>query len=189
MGKIIVNQFVTLDGIVEDPDGSGGTPGGGWAFRSGPEGVAGDKFKLGPMLDTGALLLGRSTWELFSHLWPNRSDEFARAMNRMQKVVVSRSAPDLGAWSNSSLLENDLEAGAARLARERDVLVVGSTSVVHALTAAGLVDEYRLLVFPTVVGVGGKLFVEPLDLELASVEASGPAVLVSYRPTKPGARA
>ncbi|MBO0714704.1 MAG: hypothetical protein J2P59_08105, partial [Acidimicrobiales bacterium] len=124
MGKVIVSQFVTLDGIVGDPDGSDGTQGGGWAFRFGPEGVAGDKFKLGPSLDEGVLLLGRSTWELFSRIWPNRSDEFARAMNRVQKVVVSRSAPDLGAWSNSSLLEDDLEAGAARLARERDVIVV-----------------------------------------------------------------
>jgi dihydrofolate reductase len=149
--------------------------------------LAGDKFKLGPVLDTGVLLLGRSTWELFSRLWPNRTDDFARAMNRVQKVVVSRATPSLDAWSNSSLLEDDLQAGVARLARQRDVVVVGSTSVVHALTAADLVDEYRLLVFPTAVGAGEKLFVAPLDLELASVEASGPAALVSYRRTKPGA--
>lgn len=184
MGKVIVIQFVTLDGIVEDPDGSGGTAGGGWAFRFGPEAVAGDKFKVGPILEEGVLLLGRSTWELFSRIWPNRTDEFSRAMNRAHKVVVSRSAPDLGAWSNSSLLEDDLEAGAMRLARERDVIVMGSTSVVHALTAADLVDEYRLLVFPSAVGAGEKLFVSPVDLELAAAEASGPAVLASYQRTK-----
>jgi dihydrofolate reductase len=189
MGKVIVVQFVTLDGIVEDPDGSDGTPAGGWAFRFGREAVAGDKFKVGPMLDTGVLLLGRSTWELFSHLWPNRTDEFAIAMNRVQKAVVSRTAPDLDGWANSYLLEEDLEAGVARMAQARDVIVVGSTSVVHALTAADLVDEYRLLVFPAAVGVGKKLFIGPQDLEMASAEASGPAVLVSYRRAKPGALA
>ena len=81
-GKVIVSQFVTLDGVVEDPDGSGGTPGGGWAFRFGPKRVADDDFELGSILDTGVLLMGRTTWEVFSRRWPNRSDEFAGAMNR-----------------------------------------------------------------------------------------------------------
>jgi dihydrofolate reductase len=70
--KVIVIQFVTLDGVVEDPDGSGGTPGGGWAFRFGPRRVHGDDFKLGSILDTGVLLMGRTTWEAFSRRWPNR---------------------------------------------------------------------------------------------------------------------
>ena len=76
--SVIVVEFVTVDGVVEDPDGSGGTATGGWAFRHGPEAVAGDKFRLGPLLDTGTLLLGRTTWELFSKLWPGRTDEFSR---------------------------------------------------------------------------------------------------------------
>lgn len=88
-GKVIVIQFVTLDGVVEDPER--------WAFRSGPKRVAADDFKLGPILATGALLMGRRTWEVFCGRWPNRSDEYAIAMNRIPKVVVSRSAPALDA--------------------------------------------------------------------------------------------
>ncbi len=181
MGKVIVIEFVTLDGIVEDPDGSDGTPGGGWAFRFGPEAVAGDKFKLGPILDTGVLVLGRSTWELFSRIWPNRTNQFANAMNRIQKTVVSSTAPTLDAWSNSCLLEGELVDGVARMRRDRDVVVVGSMSVVHALAAADAVDEYRLLVFPTALGAGKRLFVAPVDLRLTSSVASNAAVLACYQ--------
>lgn len=180
MGKVIVIEFVTLDGVVEDPDGFDGTPGGGWMWRFGPEAVSGDKFRIGPLFDTGVLLLGRSTWERFSGIWPNRTDDFSNAMNRMQKLVVSNTSPPLDAWSNSSLLESDLVDGVARVKRERDVVVAGSTSVVHALTAADAVDEYRLLVFPAAVGVGRKLFVSPVDLRLTSNETSGAAVLLRY---------
>ena len=179
-GKVIVSQFVTLDGVVEDPDGSGGTPGGGWAFPSGPKRVAGDDFKLGSILDTGVFLMGRTTWEVFSRRWPNRSGEFANVMNRIPKVVVSRSAPALDAWSNSSLLEGELIAGVADLTREQDVVVVGSTSVVHALAAADAVDEYRLLVISTALGAGERLFVAPVDLQLTAVETVGEAVLARY---------
>jgi dihydrofolate reductase len=184
-GKVIVIEFVTLDGIVEDPDGSGGMPGGGWAFRFGPEAVAGDKFQLGPILEAGVLLVGRSTWDLFSGIWPNRSDDFANAMNRIPKVVVSRSAPVLDAWPNSSVLQGDLLAGVARLARDRDVVVVGSTSVVRALAAADAVDEYRLLVFPTALGTGQKLFVAPVHLRLKSAEPLNATVLACYERTAP----
>ena len=183
-GKVIVIQFVTLDGVVQDPDGSGGTPGGGWAFRSGPKRVAADDFKLGSILDTGVLLMGRTTWEVFSRRWPNRSDEYANAMNRIPKVVVSRSSPALDAWSNSSLLEGELVAGLADLTREQDVVVVGSTSVVHALAAADAVDEYRLLMVPTALGAGERLFVAPVDLRLTSIEAVGEAVLARYDRTR-----
>lgn len=78
--SVIVIEFITLDGIVSDPDGSAGTPLGGWAFRHGPEAVAGDKFRLGRTLDEGVLLLGRATWQLFSRLWPGRDDPFAARM-------------------------------------------------------------------------------------------------------------
>ena len=171
-GKVIVSQFVTLDGVVEDPDG--------WAFRFGPKRVAGDDFKLGSILDTGVLLVGRTTWEAFSRRWPNRSDEFANVMNRIPKVVVSRSAPALDAWSNSSLLEGELVAGVADLTRVRDVVVFGSASVVHALAAADAVDEYRLLVIPTALGAGERLFVAPVDLQLRSIERVGEAILARY---------
>src|SRR3954454_221030 len=104
MSQLIVIEFVTLDGVMEDPDGSGGSEWGGWAFRHGPEAVAGDKFGLGEVLDTGAMLLGRVTWELFARIWPSRDDEFSRKMNAIPKLVVSRSLDHAEGWSNSTLL-------------------------------------------------------------------------------------
>ena len=148
MNRIIVIQFITLDGVIEDPDGSGGSPDGGWAFRFGPEAVAGDKFKLGSRLDTGALLFGRETWQLFAKLWPGRSDKFSTQMNTAPKWVASRTLDDVSAWNNSRLIEGELTAEVQRLRGERDVIVIGSTSVVHTLMERDLVDEYRLLDLP-----------------------------------------
>jgi dihydrofolate reductase len=184
MNRVIVIQFITLDGVVEDPDGSAATPGGGWAFRYGPEGVAGDKFKLGAQLDTGALLLGRGTWQLFAKRWPSRSGEFATRMNTARKWVASRTLTDVSEWNNSAVLEGELTGEVRRLRHERDVIVIGSTSVVHTLMEHDLVDEYRLLVFPTVLGAGRRLFPSPTgagDLGLVSVEQSGPAALLCFR--------
>jgi dihydrofolate reductase len=180
--SVIVSQFTTLDGIVSDPDGSGGTPGGGWAFRYGPEAVAGDKFRLGASLDGGVLLLGRATWELFSKLWPGRDDPFSTRMNAAAKLVATRTRTDTSAWANSAPLAGEL-TDAVR-AERRDVVVTGSLSVVRALAAADLVDEYRLLTFPTVLGAGERLFPtggEPVDLELVSVDRVGAATLTRYR--------
>jgi dihydrofolate reductase len=186
MSNVIVIEFVTLDGIVEDPDGSQGTADGGWAFRHGPETVAGDKFKLGPALERGVLLLGRATWQLFARIWPSRTDEFATAMNRIPKHVASKSLDDVSAWSNSTLLEGNLVPEVQRLARDRDVIVAGSVSLAHQLAVDDLVDEYRLLVFPTVLGRGRRLFpdaTKPVNLNFESVEPSGPTVLLRYRKT------
>jgi dihydrofolate reductase len=183
VNRIIVIEFITLDGVIEDPDGSAGTPSGGWAFRYGPEAVAGDKFRLGPRLDTGALLFGRTTWQLFSRLWPPRTDEFSTKMNRAPKWVASRTLTDVGAWANSTVIEGELTDEVQRLRGERDVVVIGSTSVVHELMRHELVDEYRLLVFPTVLGTGRRLFETPAgaeDLRLVSVEQSGAAALLRY---------
>lgn len=183
MGKVIVMEFVSLDGVIEDPDGSGGTPWGGWAFRYGPQAVAGDKFALGEVLDTGVMLLGRQTWQLFSRIWPSRDDEFSRKMNAIPKRVASRSLKQVDEWANSSLIEGDLGSEVARLKQNRDVVVTGSASVVDALTAQDLVDQYRLLVFPTVLGSGRRLFTNPAgagDLRLISVEQSGAAALLCY---------
>ena len=91
MSRVIVIEFVSLDGVMHDPDGSEGSAQGGWAFRYGPEAVAGDKFGLGEVLDTGVMLLGRRTWQLFAKIWPGRDDEFSAKMNAMPKLVVSRS--------------------------------------------------------------------------------------------------
>jgi len=151
MGQVIVIEFITLDGVAGDPDGSAGTPTGGWAFRHGPETVAGDKFRLGPVLDAAVLLLGRTTWELFSRLWPDRHDPFASRLNAMPKLVAASAGTDLSAWSPSTRIGGDL-ADTVRAAREqRDVVVTGSLSVVRQLQERSLVDEYRLLTFPTVL--------------------------------------
>lgn len=183
MHKTIVISFATVDGIIEDPDGSQGTPNGGWAFRHGPAAIAGDKFRLGPVLDDGAMLLGRRTWELFSRIWPSRTDDFAAAMNRIPKLVVSRTLTDVGAWSNSQVVADDPSVIVKEQTRQRDVVVAGSMSVVHALAAADLVDEYRILQFPTAVGQGGRLFTDdttPVALDLVAADVAGPAVLLRY---------
>ncbi|MEC3980813.1 dihydrofolate reductase family protein [Amycolatopsis sp. H20-H5] len=184
MGEVIVIEFVTLDGVVEDPDGSGATPGGGWAFRHGPEAVAGDKFQLGSLLDTGVMLLGRTTWELFGKIWPGRTDEFSAKMNTIPKLVASRSLSSTDGWKNSSLIEDDLVTAVRRRKATQDIIVTGSIGVVHTLAGHGLVDEYRLMVFPTVLGKGQRLFSEdtpPADLRLGSVEQKGNAALLRYR--------
>ncbi|MGW4568941.1 dihydrofolate reductase family protein [Streptomyces sp. NPDC004561] len=179
--SVVVIEFITLDGVVADPDGSAGTPLGGWAFRHGREAVEGDKFRLGPVLDEGVMLLGRTTWELFAGLWPGRRSPFAARLNAVPKLVVSGGAPDVSRWSNSSLVKGDL-LDAVR-AERRDVVVTGSLSVVRALMAAELVDEYRLLTFPVVLGEGRRLFEEgsaQADLECLSAERVGAAVLTRY---------
>lgn len=180
--SVIVIEFITLDGIVSDPDGSGGTPAGGWAFRHGPETVAGDKFRLGSTLDEGVLLLGRATWQLFSRLWPGRDDPFSARMNAVPKLVATRTLTDTSAWANSQVITGDLTGAVKR--EPRDVIITGSLSVVHALMAEDLIDEYRLLTFPTILGAGERLFPAdspPAYLECLSAEQAGAAVLTRYR--------
>ncbi|MFD9128791.1 dihydrofolate reductase family protein [Kitasatospora sp. NPDC059571] len=182
--SVIVIEFITLDGAVSDPDGSDGTPVGGWAFRHGPEAVAGDKFRLGRTLDDGVLLLGRATWQLFAGIWPHRDDPFSARMNAVPKLVATRTltGADTAVWANSRILEGDLVDVVAQ--ERRDVVVAGSLGVVAQLTAAGLVDEYRLLTFPTVLGTGRRLFPADgpgADLELLTADRVGAAVLARYR--------
>ena len=184
--SVIVIQFITLDGIVSDPDGSEGTPGGGWAFRHGPETVAGDKFQLGSVLDKGVMLFGRKTWQLFSRIWPDRDSPFAARMNAVPKLVASRTLGDTSAWQNSEVIDGDPSAAVSR--EHRDVIITGSLSVVHALMARDLVDEYRLLTFPTILGTGERLFPAgrpPVYLECRSAGQAGAAVLSRYgRPAR-----
>ncbi|MEN2739847.1 dihydrofolate reductase family protein [Microbacterium sp. X-17] len=181
MGELIVVQFITLDGVVEDPDGSGGAPFGGWAMRFGPQGVAGDKFRLGAILETGTLLFGRRTWEQFSRLWPARDDDFSRSMNRAAKAVVSGTSVDVARWSNSEQVAGPLEDWLNATLPQRDVVVIGSGTLVGPLAAADRVDEYRLLTFPTAVGAGRRLFPDGALLTLTSSEQVGPASLTRYR--------
>lgn len=182
--SVIVIEFITLDGVVSDPDGSAGTPHGGWAFRHGPEAVSGDKFRLGRTLDDGVLLLGRTTWQLFSRLWPGREDPFAARMNAVPKLVASHTLTDAdtSAWVNSTVMDGDLLDAVER--ERRDVVVTGSLSVVDQLMSADLVDEYRLLTFPTVLGSGRRLFQgmgQPTDLECLLARQVGAAVLTTHR--------
>jgi dihydrofolate reductase len=182
--SVIVIEFITLDGIVSDPDGSDGTATGGWAFRHGPEMVAGDKFQLGSVLDNGVMLLGRSTWQLFSRLWPGRDSPFAARMNAVPKLVASRTLTDTSAFANSQVIDGDLVEAVKR--EPRDVIITGSLSVVHTLMAGDLIDEYRLLIFPTVLGTGERLFPAgspPTYLESLSAEQTGAAVLTRYART------
>ena len=179
--SVIVIEFITLDGIVSDPDGSDGTAAGGWAFRHGPETVAGDKFRLGTKLDDGVMLLGRKTWQLFSRLWPSRDDPFSARMNAVPKLVASRTLTDVSAFANSQVIDGDVVDAVKR--EQRDVIVTGSLSVVHALMADDLIDEYRLLTFPTILGTGERLFPAgrpPVYLECLSAEQAGAAVLSRY---------
>src|SRR5208282_1517586 len=172
--SVTVIEFITLDGIVSDPDGSEGTPAGGWAFRHGPAAVAGDKFRLGRTLDDGVMLLGRRTWQLFSRIWPGRDDPFSARMNAVPKLVASRTLTDASAWANSRVIDGDAVDTVKR--ERRDVIITGSLSVVHALMAADLTDEYRLLIFPTALGTGERLFPAggpPTYLECLSAERAG----------------
>ena len=181
MGQVIVVQYLTLDGVAEDPDGRGGTPFGGWAMRNGPEGIAGDKFRLGGILDDGVLLFGRRTWDHFATLWPPRDTPFARAMNGAEKAVVTNRPIPERLWAGSHAVPGALAAWITRTRQTRDVAVIGSLSVVDALRTADLVDEYRLITFPTAVGEGRRLFATPVDFELVSSEMTGPASLTVHR--------
>jgi dihydrofolate reductase len=159
MGDVIVVQFCTLDGVVSDPDGRWGTGHGGWAFRYGPGPVSDDKFRLGARLERGTLLYGRRTWQAFAGLWPARDGDFARRMNDAPKHVATRTGIDATAWSNSTAIDGDPLAWAKDERERRDVVVIGSLNLVHQLAVADLVDEYRLITFPAVLGAGDRLFV------------------------------
>jgi dihydrofolate reductase len=179
MGDVIVIQFITLDGVVSDPDGRGQTGHGGWAFRYGPGPVADDKFRLGTRMQRGVQLYGRRTWEHFARLWPARDGDYAALMNATPKYVATRTGIDATAWSNSHAIDGDPIAWVKDERARRDVVVIGSTSLVHALATADLVDEYRLITFPTVVGDGERLFATgtAADFRFVAVESAGPAAL------------
>jgi len=179
MGDVIVIQFCTLDGVVSDPDGRWGTGHGGWAFRYGPGPVSDDKFRLGARMEQGVQLYGRRTWEHFARLWPGRDGDFARLMNAVPKRVATRTGIDATAWPNSAAIDGDPLAWVKDERTRRDIVVLGSLSLVHTLAAADLVDEYRLITFPTVVGDGDRLFATgaPADFRFTVVEALDAAAL------------
>ncbi len=183
MGRVIVIEFMSLDGVMEDPDSRGDFDRGGWAFRYGPEAVAGDKFKLGELLDTGALLFGRRTWQHFARLWPARDDAFSAKMNAIPKLVASRTLTHVDQWQHSQLLQRELTAEVTARKTSQDLIVVGSASVAKTLIAHHLVDEFRLLIFPLVIGSGTRLFDDdmPIELELVTAEPAGAAARLVYQ--------
>jgi dihydrofolate reductase len=186
MAKIVVSQFVSVDGVIEDPGGSEAWDRGGWAFKydRGPEG---DQFKLDEVMASEALLLGRVTYEGFAEAWPSREGEFADKFNGMRKYVVS-SSMESADWNNSVVVRPDeLVATVSRLRDEPggDVLVNGSARLVEALRANDLVDEYRLMVFPTVLGGGKRLFAddgEASALRLVDSKPAGECLILTYEP-------
>jgi dihydrofolate reductase len=172
MGKVIVSQFITIDGVVEDPGGSEKFERGGWAFEF-SRGDDGDKFKLEEVMGSEALLLGRVTYEGFAAAWPEREGDFADKFNNMRKYVVTSTLSDPD-WNNTQVIGT---GDVARLKNEvdGDILVNGSVQLVNALLDAGLVDELRLMVFPVVLGKGKKLFIDgaKVPLKLADLKPVG----------------
>lgn len=182
MSKVVVSEFVTVDGVFEDPGGAEGSPYGGWAFQfeRGPEG---DKFKLDEVMAAGALLLGRVTYEGFAAAWPQMTDTegFAGKMNGMPKYVVSSTLRDPD-WNNTTVIDLDRVAS-LKDEVEGDLLVNGSGQLARELAERGLVDEYRLMVYPIVLGQGRRLF-EGLGasrkLRLVASEPAGETLILTF---------
>jgi dihydrofolate reductase len=160
MGRIVVTEFVSMDGVIEDPGGAEDFEHGGWTFKF-DRGAEGDKFKLDETIDAEAQLLGRVTYEGFAAAWPSMQGEFADKFNEMPKYVVSSTLED-PQWNNSIVLAGDVveEVSKLREASGGDILVAGSAQLVQTLIEHDLVDELRLMVFPVVLGKGKRLFGE-----------------------------
>jgi len=186
MGRIIVTEFASLDGVVEDPGGAESFKYGGWSFEI-SRGDEGDRFKLDETMGSEALLLGRTTYEGFADAWPKRDGEFADKFNTMPKYVVS-STLENPEWTNTTVLKGDVADEVAKLKEQQDgdIVVHGSVQLVQALLENDLVDELRLMVFPVVLGSGKRLFGDtsdkkPLQLVDSKIVGDGVAILV-YRP-------
>jgi dihydrofolate reductase len=186
MARVVVTEFVSLDGVMEAPGGDDGFVRGAWTFEF-DRGDEGNKFKLDETMATDALLLGRKTYEGFAAAWPQRDGEFADRFNSMPKYVVSSTLTD-PSWTNTTVLSGDPVAEVSRLKEGGDgeLVVHGSGTLVRALVEADLVDELRLMVFPVVLGTGMKLFGDMRDLKKLRLTSSqvvgdGVAILV-YEP-------
>jgi dihydrofolate reductase len=186
VAKVVVSEFVSVDGVMEDPGGAEGFDRGGWAFQfdRGPEG---DTFKLDEALASDALLLGRVTYQAFAAAWPSRTGDFADKFNGMPKFVVSTTLEE-AEWNNSTLIKGDVAEEVSKLKQEPggDILVNGSAQLVQTLMEHHLIDEYRLMVFPLVLGSGKRLFGEAsraTPLRLLDTKTVGSGVLIlTYRP-------
>jgi dihydrofolate reductase len=186
MGRIVVTEFVSLDGVMEDPGGAEDFKYGGWSFEF-ARGEEGDQFKLEEALGADALLLGRVTYEGFADAWPSREGEFADKFNSMPKYVVSSTLGD-PEWTNSTVLDGDLAevVSDVRQRHDGDIVVHGSAQLSQELLERDLVEELRLMLFPVVLGAGKRLFGEtsdkkPLRLVDSRVVGDGVAILIYGR--------
>jgi dihydrofolate reductase len=186
VGRIVVTEFVSVDGVMEDPGGAEDFKYGGWSFAF-DRGEEGNKFKLDEALEADALLLGRVTYEGFAAAWPTREGEFADKFNSMPKYVVSSTLRDPD-WTNTTVLGGDVAEEVAKLKQERDgdLVVHGSAQLVEALLEHDLVDELRLMVFPVVLGSGKRFFGETSEKKTmrlvdSKVVGEGVSILV-YQP-------
>jgi dihydrofolate reductase len=193
VGRIVVTEFVSLDGVVEDPGGSEHFERGGWAFETdrGPEG---DRFKLDETMASEALLLGRVTYEGFAASWPSRDGEFADKFNSMPKYVVSSTLQE-PEWNNSTVLKGEVveEVSKLRQRLDGDIVVHGSAQLVQTLIEHDLVDQLRVMVFPVVLGTGKRLFGGTSDkkrLRLVDSKTVGDGVaILIYQPSGEQAKA
>jgi dihydrofolate reductase len=172
MGKLVVTEFVSVDGVFEDPGGAEDFEHGGWTFEY-DRGDDGNEFKLNEVREADVQLLGRKTYESFAAAWPEREGEFADLINKGRKVLVSTTVDDPG-WENVEVISDNVPEELAKLRDETDgvILVAGSGTLVETLLANDLVDELRLMVFPTVLGRGKRLFPDGIGrVKLALTEA------------------
>ena len=189
MRKVIVSEYVTLDGVIEDPGGAEGFKHGGWSFGFG--GAEQQQYKFEELFASDALLLGRRTYEGFAAAWPNMpgAGEYGERMNSLPKYVVSTTLQEV-TW-NASLIKGHIAEEVSKLKQQpgQDVLIFGSGELVHQLTQQDLIDEYRLMVFPVVLGSGKRLFPEGSGqkvLRLVETRAfSSGVVVLTYQPDKP----
>jgi dihydrofolate reductase len=190
MGKVVVSQFMTVDGVIDAPGSGEAFELGGWAFQF-DRGDEGNQFKLEELQKADALLLGRVTYQGFANAWPSRTDEFGFAdrINTMPKYVVS-STLDKAEWTNSTVIRGNIPEEVAKLRRQPggDILINGSPGLVSLLMDHDLIDELRLMVFPVVLNAGKRLFNEGhkvAKLRLVESRPVGPdgVVILTYRPT------
>jgi dihydrofolate reductase len=158
MGRIVVTEYISIDGVIEAPGGGEDFKHGGWVFET-DRGEEGGKFKLDETMNAEALLLGRVTYEGFAAVWPTMSGEFADKFNTMPKYVISSTLKEAG-WTNSTILKGDVvdEVSQLRQRLEGNIVVHGSPQLTRTLIEHDLVDELRLMVYPVILGTGKRLF-------------------------------
>jgi dihydrofolate reductase len=193
MGKIVISENVSLDGVIEDPTGVEGSSVGGWFWET-DRGEDGEKFTLDKTLATEALLLGRRSYEFFAATWPSRGGELADKMNGLPKYVVSSTLeePD---WNNSTVLKGDVVTEVSKLKQELngEIVALGSPQLARTLIEHDLVDELRLTIYPVVLGAGARLFGETSDkkpMRLLDTQTVGDGIaILTYEAVRPAERA